>query len=70
MTTPKTIKGYCAACGERKRLTYPRSAPRICTMKCAAAHFECLQAAGEGYGYCVDCGDDDALCQGECGGDR
>ena len=68
--THKTITGFCAACGIRKRLTYPKYEPRICTMRCAAVHFECLQSAGSGYGYCTACGEDDGICRGECGGDR
>ena len=30
---------YCIACGENKRLTWPKSDPECCTMTCAAVSF-------------------------------
>lgn len=54
---------YCAGCGKRKRLTFPRNHPITCTLKCAALTFLGLAEAGADV-FCRDCGDHG--CDGGC----
>ena len=68
-------KRYCMACGERKRLTWPKDNPICCTMWCAATSFTSYGAVSDDWeaSHCTNCGksgDDhlhegDALCDHE-----
>ena len=47
---------YCNACGEQKRLTWPRDEPQCCTKECAARWW--LLAVRDGAeGHCGFCGE-------------
>ena len=63
------MTGYCASCGERKRLTYPRSryyGLAVCSQRCAARGFMRAYEVGA-TGWCIDCGEvtgADHVCDG------
>jgi len=51
----KIRTGYCATCGEKRRLTYDRI---FCTMRCAASTMSTLVSTGGYDVYCTECGQD------------
>mgnify|MGYP003659838727 FL=1 len=53
-----STKRFCMACGERKRLTWPKYDPACCTMTCAAGSFVSYAAAGADWeaAHCTNCG--------------
>ena len=59
---PRTIR-YCATCGERKKLSYPKYEPICCTQRCAADRLLILIDVGAER-HCAACGE--FGCEGEC----
>ncbi len=53
------MKGkYCRSCGKKKKLTWPKGKPQVCTMRCAA--WQLLTYADTGdveCAHCTYCGD-------------
>ena len=49
---------YCRACGEQRRLTWPKDKPEVCSKHCAAATFVFSAKTGDSTtGHCPWCGD-------------
>ena len=64
-----STKRFCKACGERKRLTWPKDDPTCCAMWCAARSFLMYSGAGGWEGsHCTNCGEPepDHFDSGEC----
>ena len=52
-------KRFCMACGERKRLTWPKDNPTCCTMWCAASSFTMYAETSDDWeaAHCTNCGE-------------
>ena len=62
---PRTLTAYCATCGERKKLRYPRYEPLCCTQRCAAQYLLILFNVGaQEDRHCATCGE--FGCPSEC----